>query len=97
MSTIVNVIFVVGFILSTVINLVLCKLLSIQFKKLSIYEKLLEDYDAWVDQVKREMESTYVKMKSVDEKNLFYKDDDVGFVFQELLVLIKKLQDKIRS
>jgi hypothetical protein len=81
-------------ILSLIVNGFLVYALRAQLKKISVYQSLLNDTTQWIDGIKSDVASTYLKMKAVDDKNLFFKDDDVGFVFQELLNLLKKLRDK---
>lgn len=83
--------------LSIILNIFLYKLLKVQFKKLNLCENLINDYDSWIDSTRNTVRLTYLKLKEVDEKNLFYKDDDVGFVFQELLNLLTKLNDRIQK
>lgn len=53
-------------------------------------------YEDWVDYFKLEIEKTYVHLKEVDEKNLFDKDDDVGFVFSELLRIVDEFNQRIK-
>lgn len=53
-------------------------------------------YEDWVDYFKLEIEKTYVHLKEVDEKNLFDKDDDVGFVFSELLRIVDEFNRRIK-
>jgi hypothetical protein len=70
---------------------VICTLiyaLSNQSKKVDIYEN-------WIDQFSTEVFEVYVKLRQVDEKNLFVKDDDVGFVFSEILRIIKEFNEKV--
>jgi hypothetical protein len=74
---------------------VLAFLLYIQLKKIRTYEQWIVEYENWVFSVREQIRFTYIKMKSLDEKNIFFKDDDVGFVFSELLNLLKRLNDKI--
>jgi len=39
--------------------------------------------------------NVYKKLKSVDERGIFEKDDDVGFAFSELLEIIKECNRRI--
>ena len=34
------------------------------------------------------------KLKEIDDKNIFEKDDDVGFVFSEIVKLIELIKEK---
>jgi hypothetical protein len=38
----------------------------------------------------------YKRLKMVDDKNLFEKDDDVGFVFSEIQRVIQEFNDSIK-
>lgn len=84
-------------VISIVINILLYKALRVQLKKIDLYEKWVIEYETWVIDVRNAISSTYDKMKRVDEKNLFFKDDDVGFVFSELLYLLKQLNDRTKK
>jgi hypothetical protein len=44
----------------------------------------VEIYEEWTNRFKLEIDSVCKELKVVDDKNLFEKDDDVGFVFSEL-------------
>lgn len=88
---------VVLLIVSVTINVLLYKALKNQLNKINLYETWIGEYDSWSDDVRNMVRNTYLKMKTVDEKGLFFKDDDVGFVFSELLSLLKKLNDKIEK
>jgi hypothetical protein len=86
----------VGLIISIILNCLAYRAITIQLNKLAIYEKWVEEYEVWVANVRGLIQSTYLKMKTVDEKNLFNKDDDVGFIFTELLDLLKYLNDRVK-
>ncbi len=58
--------------------------------------KKLEVYEEWVENFRNEIEQVYSKLKSVDDRNLFEKDDDVGFVFSEIVRITKEFNDSIK-
>lgn len=58
--------------------------------------KKIEVYEDWLSFFRTEVDEVYNKMKSVDDRNLFEKDDDVGFVFAELLRISKEFKDRIK-
>lgn len=58
--------------------------------------KKIEVYEDWVDTFRQESDGLYQKLKAVDDRNLFEKDDDVGFVFSEILRIIKEFNDKVK-
>ena len=56
----------------------------------------LEVYEEWVQHFGDEIQNTYVRLKQVDERNIFEKDDDVGFVFSELLRISDEFNQKVK-
>lgn len=58
--------------------------------------KKIEVYEDWVDEFRHEVGQMYDRLKMVDDKNLFEKDDDVGFVFSEVIRISKEFNDKIK-
>jgi hypothetical protein len=56
----------------------------------------IETYENWVIEFKKDVQKTYQQLREVDNKNIFQKDDDVGFVFSQLISIIEKLKDKIQ-
>jgi hypothetical protein len=90
-------ILIIFLILSLITNILLGRLLYVQFKKLKIYENWIIEYEDWVGSVRNVVRSTYIHMRKIDEKDVFFKDDDVGVVFTELLNLLKYLNDRIQK
>jgi len=84
-------------IVSIVINILLYRALSIQLKKLKLYETWITEYESWMADVRNAVRATYVRMKDADHKDWFFKDDEVGVVFSELLNLLKHLNDRIQK
>lgn len=68
---------------------VLVYIISNLNKKISIYER-------WVEKFRNRIGTIYADLKTVDDKNLFEKDDDVGFVFSEMLRVVKDFNDSIQ-
>lgn len=58
--------------------------------------KKVETYEEWVANFRAEIDSVYTRLKLVDDKNLFEKDDDVGFVFSEILRITKEFDETIK-
>ena len=54
----------------------------------------IETYQNWLLDIKKEVSVTYSKLKDLDDKQMFEKDDDVGFVFSEIIKLIEKLKER---
>lgn len=55
--------------------------------------KKLDTYETWISRFRREIEVVDAKLKVVDEKKLFNRDDDVGFVFSEITRIISEFND----
>ena len=74
----------------TICALIACYIIiGIQSDKISTYEN-------WVVEFNKDVNDTYVKLKEVDNRNIFSRDDDVGFAFSQILSIIEKLKDKIK-
>jgi len=58
--------------------------------------KKMEQLEEWVTTFRTQIDNVYKRLKFVDEKNLFEKDDDVGFVFSELVRIMKEFDDTIQ-
>lgn len=58
-------------------------------KKIDVYEK-------WVEYFGGEINIMYRRLKAVDEKNLFEKDDDVGFVFSEIVRIMNEFNNNLK-
>jgi hypothetical protein len=58
--------------------------------------KKIEVHEEWIEQYRTEIENVYKRLKIVDDKNLFEKDDDVGFVFSEIQRVIREFNDNIK-
>lgn len=71
--------------------------MSAQLKKVKNYEQLVLDSDEWIESVRNAIRATYIQMKKLDDKGIFFKDDEVGVVFSELLNLLKRLNDRIEQ
>lgn len=56
----------------------------------------IEIYENWVNTFRKESDDLYQRLKIVDEKNLFEKDDDVGFVFSEILRIVKEFNEQVK-
>ena len=54
----------------------------------------IETYQNWITEFKKDLTVTYSKLKDLDDKQMFEKDDDVGFVFSGMVKLIEKLKER---
>lgn len=74
--------------ISLCVNLYLAMSLDRNFEKIDTLEK-------WILEFRNDVDVTHKKLKEVDDKQMFQKDDDVGFVFSEIIKLIEKLNKRI--
>ena len=58
-----------------------------------LYDRV-ETLSNWIEEYKNDVSSTLEQLKKVDDRQIFQKDDDVGFVFSEILKLIEKLNKR---
>lgn len=54
-----------------------------------------EQYEQWIIDIESAINITYNKLKLIDDKQMFEKDDDVGFVFSNIVKLIEKLKSQL--
>jgi|LakMenEpi03Aug12_release.lakeMendotaPanAssembly.Ray.scaffolds.fasta_scaffold4594627_1 hypothetical protein len=83
-------------LLSVVVNIFTIKFLRFQLKKVELYEGWIGEYEQWLVDVRTAIGDTYLKMKALDAKEIFFKDDEVGVSFSSLLELLKRLNDRIQ-
>jgi hypothetical protein len=68
--------------------------LLITLKKLFSQVDILED---WIINFKKSVENTFNKLKDIDNRGIFEKDDDVGFLFSDLKQIIESLNKKVKE
>ena len=55
----------------------------------------IEENQQFINKIAKEVDSTYKQLKYIDDRQMFEKDDDVGFVFTNIVDLIDQLNQKI--
>lgn len=75
-------------VLSLLINIFLLISLRRAFDQIDI----LED---WIIEFQKQLDITYNKLKEVDNRGIFEKDDDVGFLFSDILNIIINLNKRL--
>jgi len=63
------------------------------FKKLESYELANEEYDAWILRFNNKIREILVNIKTLDSKNIFESDDEVGSVYEKISETIKELEE----
>jgi predicted PurR-regulated permease PerM len=61
---------------------------------IGIQSDKIKTYENWVIEFNKDIQKTYKQLKDVDNKNMFSRDDDVGFAFSQILSIIENLKDK---
>jgi hypothetical protein len=57
----------------------------------------IDQLESWVLEFKLLVKNTYNKLKFVDDRGIFVKDDDVGFLFTDLLNIIELTNKRIQT
>lgn len=83
-------ILLITLLLSTILNIFLLISLKKSFNQIDILE-------SWLVEFKYLIKNTYNKLKFVDDKGIFVKDDDVGFIFTEILNIIELLNKRVQT
>ena len=81
-------------LVSLVVIIYLGLVIRTQLIKERTYIEELDKYDEYVVEYQSMLKQTYDKLKDVDDRNLFAKDDDVGFVFSDILNIIEEISKK---
>jgi len=75
------------------VSLILNIFLLICIKKTFNQIDLLEE---WVIDFKNLINNTYNKLKEIDERGMFEKDDDVGIIYEDIKSIVKSANDKVQ-
>ncbi len=66
-------------------------------KELDDAEELNTELSNWVVDFGKLTENVYKQLKSIDDRGIFEKDDEVGVIFQEMLDIITEYNYRINS
>jgi hypothetical protein len=77
-------------LISVVANIFLIISLRRAFYTIDVLEEWLVDF-------KQSVNNVYKKLKDVDNRGIFEKDDDVGFLFSDILNIIKITNERIND
>jgi len=80
-------------VLSVVLTISICLNIYFFIKMNDLFD-LIETMENWTLQYRNLVENTHRRLKEIDEKQIFEKDDDVGFVFSEMVKLIEFIKEK---
>ena len=59
--------------------------------------KQIDELEDWLVEFKQLVKNTYNKLKLVDDRSIFVKDDDVGFLFTDMLGIIELTNKRIQT
>ena len=57
----------------------------------------IDQLETWLVDFKKSINNVYKKLKSVDDRGIFAKDDDVGFLFDDIVNIIKITNQRIND
>lgn len=77
-------------LISIIANIFLLVCLKKSFNQIDLLE-------SWLVEFKYLINSAYNKLKFVDDKGIFVKDDDVGFIFSEMLQIIDLTNKRVQT
>ena len=81
---------IIVLLISLVTNIFLFVALKRAFYTIDILETWLVDF-------KKSIDNVYKKLKSIDERGNFEKDDDVGFLFTDIVNILKITNQRIND
>lgn len=82
-------------LLSVLITICICGLIAC-YIIINIQNDKINTYENWIVEFNKSVQDTYQQLKQVDNRNIFSRDDDVGFAFSQILSIIETLKDKIK-
>mgnify|MGYP003126822443 FL=1 len=62
-------------------------------RKIETIEEANEEYSEWILQLDSRLKDILSTIKTIDSKNLFESDDEVGSVYDKISETIKKLKE----
>jgi hypothetical protein len=54
-------------------------------------------YENWIKEFRNDVKKTYIDIKTLDSRQIFEKDDEVGQTFSQLLEIIDKLNKVVQD
>jgi hypothetical protein len=84
-----HILLIVGMVFWFVISLFMIVNLM---RKLERFEELIETQDAFIESQLELYETMLQKIRSLDTKQMFEKDDEVGSVFNQIKVIIENFK-----
>lgn len=82
-------------LLSVLLTVAICTIIA-GYIIIGIQSEKIQTYENWVLEFNNDVLKTYKQLKDLDAKNIFSRDDEVGFAFSQILLIIENLKDKIK-
>ena len=79
-----------GWIITTIVLVILTTIMSIAIRNLLRKNELLEDFIAKQSEA---INACDKRLKQIDDKGIFYADDQIGFFFKE----VQKIQEALNE
>ena len=79
-----------GWTISTIILIILVTIMGIAMRNLLLKNERLEDF---ISKQSEAINACNNRLKQIDDKGIFYSDDEIGWFFQE----VKKIQDALNE
>lgn len=76
-----------GLVISIIANVVLIKAFIVASYRIEVYE-------GWILAFQKNVKDTFRQLRYIDEKEIFERDDEVGFVFSNIVSIIDDLKEK---
>ena len=74
-------------VVSILANVVLGRAFIVASYRIGVYEE-------WILEFQKNVKNTFRQLRHVDEREIFEKDDEVGFVFSNIVSIIDDLKEK---
>ena len=62
-------------------------------KKIENTEDVIKEYEDFISKQSEAINACDVRLKEIDDKGIFYSDDEIGWIFEE----IKKIQEALNE
>lgn len=86
---------IVSVILLAILNCLTGYWLFVSIKALVKKDEINALHQQWIIDIREDVNYVYKKIKTLDDKQIFQKDDEVGVVFTDMVNLITKLNERV--
>ena len=86
---------IVSVILLAILNCLTGYWLFVSIKALIKKDEINALHRQWIIDIREDVNYVYKRIKSLDDKQIFQRDDEVGVVFTDMVNLISKLNERV--